>query len=181
MDIFVASDFQKRCFTLVLKGHIALANARFPAGTTGSQIDVLARQYLWQEGLNYGHGTGHGVGSYLSVHEGPTSISARPIAEPLRAGMIMSNEPGYYLEGEFGIRIENLVIVKEAEQAGFLEFETITEVPLEPELIAPDLLNKNELKWLKDYHQAIESRYENSFEGQEKAWLMDRVAFFQGL
>ncbi len=181
LSLGTASDFQKRCFTLVLKGHIALATARFPKGTTGSQVDVLARQYLWQEGLDYGHGTGHGVGSYLSVHEGPASISMRPIPEPLRAGMIMSNEPGYYLEGEFGIRIENLVIVKEADAEGFLEFETITEVPLDPGLIEPSLLSDTDIAWLKAYHQRVKNRFTEELDADERRWLSQKVEFFMGL
>lgn len=181
LSLGAASDFQKKCFTLVLKGHIALATARFPVGTSGAQLDVLARQYLWQEGLDYGHGTGHGVGSYLSVHEGPASISMRPIAEPLRAGMIMSNEPGYYREGEFGIRIENLVVVREADITGYLEFETITEVPLEPGLIDASLLSDAEKTWLKSYHQRVKSRYYDELEAEEKRWLGQKVEFFMGL
>ena len=102
-------------FTRVLKGHIALATARFPKGTTGAQLDALARRALWQEGLDYDHGTGHGVGSYLSVHEGPQRISKAPNTQPLLPGMIVSNEPGYYKTGAYGIRIENLVVVQPAE------------------------------------------------------------------
>jgi len=176
-----ATDFQKKCFTLVLKGHIALAKARFPQGTTGAHLDAFARQYLWQEGLDYAHGTGHGVGSYLSVHEGPTSISKRPIAEALRPGMIMSNEPGYYLEGEFGIRIENLVIVKEAPQEGFLEFETITEVPLDPGLVEVSMLSAEEKNWLRDYHERIAKRFSHELEGETRRWLAQKVEFFLAL
>ena len=103
-------------FTRVLKGHIALATARFPKGTTGTQLDAFARRALWEEGLDYDHGTGHGVGSYLSVHEGPQRISKAPNVQPLLPGMIVSNEPGYYKTGAYGIRIENLVVVQPAEQ-----------------------------------------------------------------
>ncbi len=175
------SEFQKQCFTLVLKGHIALAKARFPEGTTGAQIDVLARQYLWQNGLDYAHGTGHGVGSFLSVHEGPASISKRPIAAPLRAGMIMSNEPGYYLESEFGIRIENLVIVRESSKEGYLEFETITEVPLDSALIDLSILDEGEKAWLKDYHLAIEQRYQGELDQPERSWLESQMDFYRAL
>lgn len=176
-----ASDFQKKCFTLVLKGHIALATARFPVGTSGAQLDGFARQFLWQEGLDYAHGTGHGVGSYLSVHEGPTSISKRPITEALRPGMIMSNEPGYYLEGEFGIRVENLVIVKEAPQEGFLEFETITEVPLDPGLVEVSMLSADEKAWLKRYHERIAKRFSHDLDTETRRWLGQKVEFFLSL
>jgi Xaa-Pro aminopeptidase len=181
LSLGAATDFQKKCFTLVLKGHIALAQARFPKGTTGGQIDVLARQHLWQNGLDYAHGTGHGVGSFLSVHEGPASISKRPIAAPLRAGMIMSNEPGYYLEGEFGIRIENLVIVRESSMSGYLEFETITEVPLDSGLIDTSILDQGEKTWLKTYHQRIDARYQGKLEGREQSWLQAQLAFYREL
>src|SRR5216684_4385350 len=130
-------------FTRVLKGHIALATARFPKGTTGAQLDALARRALWQKGLDYDHGTGHGVGSYLSVHEGPQRISKAPNAQPLLPGMIVSNEPGYYKTGAYGIRIENLVVVQPSEERGecdMLCFETVTLAPLDRTLVAPDLL-----------------------------------------
>src|SRR6202000_2191586 len=118
-------------FTRVLKGHIALATMKFPEGTTGAALDAFARKPLWDAGLDYDHGTGHGVGSYLSVHEGPQNISKRPVSQPLKPGMICSNEPGYYKEGEYGIRIENLVVVTEPKfvpggERPMMEFETIT-------------------------------------------------------
>ena len=149
------SDEHRRAYTLVLKGHIALAMAKFPQGTSGSQLDVLARQFLWQEGMDYGHGTGHGVGSYLSVHEGPASISPRPNSVALKEGMILSNEPGYYKEGSFGIRIENLVRVKKSNLAGFLEFETLSFVPLDSQLVDFSLLTAEEKGWLQRYHEKI--------------------------
>ncbi len=152
-----ASNWQKECFTRVLKGHIAMAVAIFPKGTTGAQLDVLARQYLWQAGLDYGHGTGHGVGSFLGVHEGPQGISKRALT-PLQAGMILSNEPGYYEEGAFGIRIENLVLVQEHKKEGFLHFETLTLAPLDERLIDEKLLNDAEQQWFADYQQKA---YEN--------------------
>jgi Xaa-Pro aminopeptidase len=146
----------KRHFTLVLKGHIALARAVFPEGTTGHQLDVLARQFLWQEGLDYAHGTGHGVGHYLCVHEGPQSISTRANGVPLKAGMILSNEPGFYAQGAYGIRIESLVLVVEkhttAEGTRFLGFETLTRVPIDPRLTEPSLLNDDERTWLDRYN-----------------------------
>ena len=149
------SEKQKRDFTLVLKGHIALAEAKFPIGTRADQLDILARQYLWQNGKNYGHGTGHGVGYFLNVHEGPCSISPRFNHFPLEEGMILSNEPGFYLENEYGIRIENLILVKKSQNNGFLEFETITLVPIDLNLVDFDLLNDAEKNWLKNYHQRI--------------------------
>ncbi len=146
-------------FTRVLKGHIALASARFPVGTTGSQLDVLARYALWQVGLDYDHGTGHGVGAYLSVHEGPHRISKMPNSIALQPGMIVSNEPGYYKTGAYGIRIENLVAVKEVEIEGadrrYLEFETLTLAPIDLACIEPSLLTEAERQWLNDYHRRV--------------------------
>lgn len=149
----------KEPFTRVLAGHIALAEAVFPEGVAGAHLDVLARQALWQAGLDYDHGTGHGVGSYLSVHEGPAGISraAKPVA--LQTGMILSNEPGYYLEGAYGIRLENLVLVQPAEfpsgKRRFLHFETLTLAPFDRALIKPDILSPNALRWLNTYHARV--------------------------
>ncbi len=140
----------RRDYTLVLKGHIALATATFPRGTNGAQLDALARQFLWQEGKDYDHGTGHGVGYYLGVHEGPQGISKRANDTALQPGMIISNEPGYYKTGEYGIRIENLVLVVE-KQNGFLGFETVTRAPLDDKLIEWEILNPAETKWAKEY------------------------------
>ena len=145
--------------TLVLKGHIAVARARFPQGTTGVQIDTLARQALWEQGLDYAHGTGHGVGCYLSVHEEAASLSPRGNAE-LKAGMLLSNEPGYYKEEEYGIRIENLILVKESGEdmeshKPILEFETVSLVPFDPKLISKSLLTAEELGWIRDYYLKI--------------------------
>ncbi len=142
-------------FTRVLKGHIAIATARFPVGTTGAQLDVLARNALWQAGLDYDHGTGHGVGSYLGVHEGPQYISKRGSNTPLMPGMIISNEPGVYITGKYGIRIENLVVVRESSIPKFLEFETITLVPIDSSLIDLSMLTKNEIEWLDNYHKMV--------------------------
>ncbi len=147
---------QRDRFTRVLKGHIALACATFPAGTTGSQLDALARYALWQAGLDYDHGTGHGVGSYLSVHEGPQRISKMANNVALQPGMVISNEPGYYKAGEYGIRIENLVVVIERpdlSQNGkiFYSFETLTRVPMDLKLVDYSLLNADEKQWLEDY------------------------------
>ncbi|EGR1307448.1 aminopeptidase P family protein [Vibrio cholerae] len=148
----------KQQFTLVLKGHIALARARFPKGTTGSQLDVLARQHLWAQGYDYDHGTGHGVGHFLSVHEGPQRIAKVHNSVALRAGMVLSNEPGYYRADAFGIRIENLELVTEfATQGDFsvLGFESLTRCPIDKRAIEVNLLTKPELHWLNQYHQKV--------------------------
>ena len=146
-------------FTRVLKGHIAIARAVFPDGTTGAQLDSLARQSLWAAGLDFDHGTGHGVGSYLSVHEGPARISKLGTA-PLKRGMILSNEPGYYKTGAYGIRIENLVLVVEAPAVAGAEkplnaFETLTLAPIDRRLIEPALLTADEIAWLDRYHARV--------------------------
>ena len=144
-------------FTRVLRGHIALATARFPRGTTGAQLDTLARQFLWQAGLDYDHGTGHGVGHYLNVHEGPQRVSRMGSAAALAPGMVVSNEPGYYKTGAYGIRIENLVAVTEADDAdgGFLGFETLTLAPIDRALIDPAKLTADERAWLDAYHARV--------------------------
>ena len=144
-------------FTRVLRGHIALATARFPHGTTGSQLDTLARQFLWQAGLDYDHGTGHGVGHYLNVHEGPQRISRLGSGAALAPGMVVSNEPGYYRTGAYGIRIENLVAVTESGGAddGFLGFETLTLAPIDRALIEPAMLTADERAWLDAYHARV--------------------------
>ncbi|MCH7555675.1 MAG: M24 family metallopeptidase [Proteobacteria bacterium] len=144
----------RRHFTAVLKGHIALGSVRFPAGTSGHQLDCLARQALWRLGADYDHGTGHGVGSYLCVHEGPQGISKRPNTVALRPGMIVSNEPGYYAAGAYGIRIENLVCVIEA-PGGMLAFETLTRAPLDRKLIDSERMTGDEIAWLDDYHATV--------------------------
>lgn len=156
LAIGAVSDEQKRFFTLVLKGMIAISTARFPKGTRGCDLDPLARIALWKAGADYAHGTGHGVGSFLSVHEGPQRI-ARLSTQELLPGMILSNEPGYYRPGAFGIRIENLVYVREAEpvEGGdmpMMSFETLTYVPIDQYLVVTELLTREELRWLDDYH-----------------------------
>lgn len=162
-------------FTRVLKGHIALASARFPEGTRGSQLDVLARQFLWQIGLDYDHGTGHGVGSYLSVHEGPQRISKRGDDVALQAGMVLSNEPGYYQSGSYGIRIENLVAVKEVGKTGqgkgLLAFETLTQIPIDGRLIEGGMLTPEERDWLGAYHAWIGELYAQMLSTEEAEWL----------
>ncbi|MEL7273497.1 MAG: aminopeptidase P family protein [Pseudomonadota bacterium] len=154
-----AGEEERRCFTLVLRGHIALAMARFPSGTRGVDLDVLARNALWQAGMDYGHGTGHGVGSYLAVHEGPQNISKRGMQE-LLPGMIVSNEPGYYRTDAFGIRIENLVLVHEAAEISggdtpMRGFETLTLAPIDRNLIVPHMMTAAERDWLNAYHGRV--------------------------
>jgi Xaa-Pro aminopeptidase len=177
------SDEMRENFTRVLKGHIALATARFPKGTTGSQLDGFARRALWQKGLDYDHGTGHGVGSYLSVHEGPQRISKAPNAQPLLPGMIVSNEPGYYKTGAYGIRIENLIVVQpdEAVPNGdgsreMLCFETITLAPIDRNLMARDLLDRDEVDWLDAYHARVRATIGPLVDGETGAWLEQATA-----
>jgi Xaa-Pro aminopeptidase len=161
-------------FTRVLKGHIALALARFPRGTTGTQLDSFARRALWQEGLDYDHGTGHGVGSYLGVHEGPQRISKAPNTQPLLPGMIVSNEPGYYKTGAYGIRIENLVLVQPADGAAereMLGFETLTLAPIDRNLIEPSLLDADEIDWLNAYHVRVREHLTPLVDPETASWL----------
>lgn len=169
----------KKHFTLVLKGHIGLAQAVFPQGTHGGQLDILARQHLWAAGLDYDHGTGHGVGAFLGVHEGPQSISGRSTV-PLRAGMVISNEPGYYLGGAYGIRIENLVFVKESDKKldgkPMFEFETLTLAPLDVNLVDGALLTASEKTWLNAYHKTVFDTHAQHMNDQEKAWLKTATA-----
>jgi Xaa-Pro aminopeptidase len=161
-------------FMRVLKGHIAIARAVFPKGCAGAQIDVLARQALWAAGLDFDHGTGHGVGSYLSVHEGPQRI-AKSGATPLAPGMIISNEPGYYSAGRFGIRIENLIVVEPRTIAGaervMFGFETITLAPIDARLIEPKLLNDEEAAWLDAYHARVRKALTPLVDAETRAWL----------
>lgn len=164
---------QKEIYTLVLKGHIAIALTKFPKGTTGVQLDTLARHALWQRGHDYGHGTGHGVGSYLNVHEGPQAISPKNNVA-LEEGMIVSNEPGCYLAGKFGVRIENLVIVRTCKSLGvpdMLEFETISLAPLDLTLIDLKLLNFQEVQWINDYHQRVHDTLSPFLDLRLQQWL----------
>lgn len=175
---------QKRHFTLVLKGHIAIATARFPVGTTGAQIDALARTALWKAGLDFDHGTGHGVGSYLSVHEGPQRIAKTGHAA-LEAGMIVSNEPGYYRDGSHGIRIENLELVTgPAAIAGgereMLGFEALTLAPIDRRCLLPDLLSAEEKAWLDAYHARVLAAIGPALEAGERAWLQEATRPIRG-
>ncbi|MGH6705811.1 MAG: aminopeptidase P family protein [Sphingomicrobium sp.] len=172
-------------FTRVLQGHIGIATALFPKGTRGSQLDSFARRPLWEAGCDYAHGTGHGVGAFLAVHEGPQRIS--PVGssqsggdEPLQTGMILSNEPGYYKAGEYGIRIENLVLVVDKQVAGadkeMLGFDTLTFVPIEPALIDVSMLSDMELSWLNDYHAEVLAKIGPQLSGEDKIWLERQCA-----
>jgi Xaa-Pro aminopeptidase len=174
------TDEMRERFTRVLQGHIAIAAAIFPKGTRGGQLDSFARRPLWEAGLDYAHGTGHGVGSFLSVHEGPQRIA--PVGgayaggdEPLQAGMILSNEPGYYKAGEYGIRIENLVLVVPVEVAGgekeMLGFETLTFAPIDRRLVVREMLSERELAWLNEYHAEVLRRIGPSLPADDRTWL----------
>lgn len=165
---------QQRDYTLVLKGHIALANARFPYGTRGTQLDVLARQFLWQEGLQYGHGTGHGIGHFLCVHEGPQSIRMDENPTKLEPGMVLSNEPGLYRAGKHGIRIENLIAVTETEDTPFgrfLAFDNLTLFPYDRNAMALEMLTNAEIEWIDRYHQLVYDLLSPLLQPEQKQWL----------
>jgi Xaa-Pro aminopeptidase len=172
---------QKRDFSLVLKGMINLALAKFPAGTKGYQLDLLARKALWENGLNYGHGTGHGVGFCLNVHEGPQNISqgggrdSKTVIEP---GMLISDEPAIYREGEYGIRIENLILCfedEETEFGQFLKFDTVSLCYIDKSLIDISLLDKKEIGWLNSYHAEVFEKISPYLTEQEKFWLKEKT------
>jgi len=168
-----ASKEQRDRFTRVLKGHIDLALAVFPQGVSGIRLDTLARRSLWDAGLDYGHGTGHGVGAFLNVHEGPQSISVRGHV-PLEEGNILSNEPGYYAAGAYGIRIENLVVVGKAAVGNgkpFFAFDTLTMCPIDTRLVEPGLLAPTERAWLDDYHATVYRTLAPHLAGADKRWL----------
>ncbi|KAK9678236.1 hypothetical protein RND81_11G198200 [Saponaria officinalis] len=173
------SAHEKACYTAVLKGHIALGNARFPKGTNGNALDILARVPLWKNGLDYRHGTGHGIGSYLNVHEGPHLISFKPQARnvPLQATMTVTDEPGYYEDGNFGMRLENVLIVKDANtdfnfgDKGYLEFEHITWAPYQHKLMDLKLLMPEEIKWVNTYHSKCREILAPYLNDTEISWL----------
>jgi Xaa-Pro aminopeptidase len=172
-----ATKDQKEQFTRVLRGHIGLARAAFPAGTRGPRLDTLARIPMWEAGLDYNHGTGHGVGAYLGVHEGPQSIGTRESNAVLEPGNILSNEPGYYESGSHGIRIENLILVTEdpvRTRPGkqWLRFETITLCPIDTRLVEPKLLSADEKRWLNDYHATVRKALGPHLDKEERRWLM---------
>ena len=185
LPIGAPTDEMRDRFTRVLKGHIALATTLFPKGTTGAQLDGFARAPLWAVGLDYAHGTGHGIGSYLSVHEGPQRIATPTYpgggqTEPLLAGMMLSNEPGYYKAGEYGIRIENLLLIEERDipggEAVMLGFETLTFCPIERTLIDPDLLSSAERGWLNAYHARVLEVLSPEMDADEREWLAAKCA-----
>jgi Xaa-Pro aminopeptidase len=174
------TDEMRDRFTRVLRGHIAIARAVFPDGTSGAQLDSFARQYLWDAGLDFDHGTGHGVGSYLSVHEGPARISKLGTTA-LKAGMILSNEPGYYKTGAYGIRIENLVLVAAAPAVAGAEktlmgFETLTLAPIDRRLIAPAAMTADEIAWLDAYQARVRAEISPLVDAETKAWLARATA-----
>ena len=173
------TDEKKHIYTLVLKGHIRLAMAKFPANASGTQIDILAREAMWREGLNYMHGTGHGVGSYLSVHEGPHQIRMEYKPEPLRAGMTVTNEPGLYLAGKFGVRIENTMLITEymnTEYGRFLKLEPLTLCPIDKAPIDVDMLADEELDYLNDYHAAVFKSLSPYLDDEMTEWLANACA-----
>ncbi|MBF6602825.1 MAG: aminopeptidase P family protein [Sphingorhabdus sp.] len=181
MAVGEPTDEMIKRYTQVLQGHIALAKAVFPEGTTGGQLDILARQYLWADGVDYAHGTGHGVGAYLSVHEGPQRIAAfGGFNEPLVAGMICSNEPGYYKDDSFGIRIENLILVEEraidGAEKNMLGFETLTFAPLDRRLIDLSTLTSDQRQWVDDYHAEVLDIVGPQLEGEALDWLKEQCA-----
>ncbi len=166
-------------YTLVLKGHICVATALFPKGTKGFQIDTLARQFLWKEGMNFGHGTGHGVGFFLCVHEGPARISPHPIDVELKKGMLLTNEPGLYREGRYGIRLENMIIVDEAhktEFGQFMKFENMTLCHFETSLMDKHLLSDPETNYLNSYHEQVYEKLSPCLDPEVKAWLKKKTA-----
>lgn len=170
------TEEEKTDYTLILKGHIALAMAKFPAGTRGAQLDVLARMPIWSHGMNFLHGTGHGVGHFLSVHEGPQSIRMNENPVVLQPGMVTSNEPGVYKAGSHGIRTENLTLVckdKEGMFGEYLKFETITLCPICKKGIIKDMLTAEEVKWFNDYHQTVYEKLSPSLNEEEKKWLLE--------
>lgn len=178
-----ATDEEKFCYTRVLKGHIELAAAVFPVGTRGAQLDTLARMHLWQAGLNYGHGTGHGVGFFLNVHEGPQGFAPNPVTSRgttvFKPGMITSNEPGFYKDGAFGMRIENLILCVEAgenEYGKWLKFEDLTLFPIDTDLIDIQQMTAREIAWLNDYHAKVFAELSPELDREERAWLEAKTA-----
>ncbi len=173
------TEEEKKCFTLVLKGHIAVAQAQFPHGTRGAQIDAFARIALWKEGYTYNHGTGHGIGHFLNVHEGPQNIRLEENPTPLLPGMMTSNEPGVYLSDRFGIRTENIILTVEkcdTEFGKFYEFETMTLCPIDTRAVEASLLTENEIEWLNNYHARVYSTLSPLLGSQQCEWLKERCS-----
>ena len=170
------TDEQKKIYTLVLKGHIQIELCKFPSGSSGTQIDILARKDMWREGLNYLHGTGHGVGTYLNVHEGPHQFRMEWKPAPLVAGMTITDEPGIYLPGKFGARTENTLLIvpyMETEFGKFLQFESLTLCPIDKAPINIEMLTSEEIQWLNDYHQMVFDRLSPHLSAEEVAWLKE--------
>lgn len=175
------TDEQRRVYTLVLKGHLQLQNLKFPANASGTQLDAIARSAMWREGMNFLHGTGHGVGAYLNVHEGPHQIRMEYRPAPLKAGMTVTDEPGIYLEGRFGVRIENTLLIqpyKQTEFGEFLQFEPLTLCPIDTRPIVRDMLTADEVQWLNDYHQLVFDRLSPHLNDEEKIWLREATKPF---
>ena len=173
------TEEQKKVYTLVLKGHIQIELCKFPSGVSGTQLDILAREALWREGLNYLHGTGHGVGTYLNVHEGPHQLRMEWKPAPFVAGMTVTDEPGVYLEGKFGVRIENTLLItpyKETEFGKFLQFESLTLCPIDKTPIIKDMLLQEEIDWLNKYHQKVFDTLSPHLNEEETAWLCEACA-----
>ena len=173
------TEAMKKDFTRVLKGHISLAKCKFPQGTRGSQLDILARKALWDNGINYMHGTGHGIGHFLNVHEGPQSIRMEENPVALQPGMVISNEPGVYRTDEYGIRIENLILVREdseTEFGKFYSFETLTLFPIDRNLVITSMLSAREYAWLNRYHQLVYEKLSPFLFEEEKEWLKNKTA-----
>ncbi len=172
------TNAQRHDFTLVMKGHIALATAIFPEGTRGAQLDVLARINLWKEGLSYLHGTGHGVGHFLNVHEGPQSIRLNDTLAPMTPGMITSDEPGLYREGQYGIRCENLILTTDAfttEFGRFYRFEALTLFPFDISLFDVNLMTDAEIDWVNEYHATVCERILPALDAEAQAWLINKT------
>ena len=168
------TDEQRLAYTLVLKGHLRLQNLTFPDGACGTQLDAVARMDMWRYGMNFLHGTGHGVGSYLNVHEGPHQIRMEYRGAPLHAGMTVTDEPGLYVAGQFGVRIENTLLVVEAQETAFgrfLKFEPLTLCPIDTRPIDLSLMTDEELTWLNDYHRMVYERLSLLLDADEREWL----------
>jgi Xaa-Pro aminopeptidase len=173
------TDQEKHIYTLVLKGHIQIELCKFPSGASGTQIDILARKDMWREGLNYLHGTGHGVGTYLNVHEGPHQFRMEWKPAPLVAGMTITDEPGIYLAGKFGVRIENTLLItyyNETEFGKFLQFKPLTLCPIDKKPIVKEMLLPEEIEWLNDYHQQVLDALSPRLDEGEMGWLKEACA-----
>ena len=173
------SEAQRTDYTLVLKGFIALSKAEFPEGTCGTQLDVLARQFMWKAGINYGHGTGHGVGHFLNVHEGPHQIRMNHIPAPLLPGMTITNEPGIYRAGQYGVRTENTMLIvpsQTTEFGEFYKFEPLTLCPIDKKPIRPDMMTPEEKAWLNAYHRKVYQELAPLLNPEEQKWLEGATA-----